>query len=320
MRRTNDRWRRAWLGIAVCVALGCATGEAGLPNAPLPTLGGAQLWADVAWSDGWRVQRHAWTGHHRLLDDANVRRAWGGEEPCRAVVAEREARRAAEREREREGSEHLVVLLPGLGRTRGSLATLHAALAADGYRVASLAYPSTRGTLDEHAADVARVLDGVRGVERVSFVTHSLGGRVVQRLLARDDAWRRRIDVGRVVQIAPPNRGSRLGRLASGAPPLTWLMGPALAEVAEPEPEPEAEAGGAERYVPFGVIAGVRGTPHGWNPLLPGDDDGVVSLDETRLAGPHARLCVRGLHTFLMDDAAVVAATRGFLTSGTFGM
>ena len=47
------------------------------PNLPFPTMGGRQLWADVNWYAGWRVQQNVWTGHCRLLDPENRRRAWG---------------------------------------------------------------------------------------------------------------------------------------------------------------------------------------------------------------------------------------------------
>jgi hypothetical protein len=301
------RARRTALGLvlaatAACAAPRLAASAGGLPNLALRTLGGAQLWADVAWSDGWRIQRHAWTGHHRLLDPSNVRRAWGSEAACRSALEREHAPRG--------GDGHLVILLHGLGRTRGSMSALRDGLEARGFRVAALSYPSTRGSLDEHAASVAQVLDGLADVERVSFVTHSLGGRVVLRLLARDDAWRRRIAVDRVVEIAPPNGGSRLAALARRVPPVAWLLGPSLGEVAEPArcaPPPGLE---------IAVLAGARGTPRGWNPLLPGDDDGVVGLGETRLAGPHHHRTVRGVHTFLMDDDDVLHATARFLAGG----
>ena len=57
-----------------------------LPSRARPTLGGSQLWADLAWDGGWRVQRHVWTGHARLLDEGDVRRAWGSKAACLAAL------------------------------------------------------------------------------------------------------------------------------------------------------------------------------------------------------------------------------------------
>jgi hypothetical protein len=51
-----------------------------MPNIPLPTLGGLVFWNDLAEVNGWRVQQNIITGHCRVLDEDNIRRAWGGEE------------------------------------------------------------------------------------------------------------------------------------------------------------------------------------------------------------------------------------------------
>lgn len=50
-----------------------------LPNVKTPTLGGEVWWNDIARSSGWRVQRNSITGHCRILDDENIRHAWGSE-------------------------------------------------------------------------------------------------------------------------------------------------------------------------------------------------------------------------------------------------
>ena len=52
------------------------------------------------------------------------------------------------------------------------------------------------------------------------------------------------------------------------------------------------------------VIAGMRGRTFGWNPLVPGDDDGVVGISETRLEGTDW-IAVEGFHTYLMNRPRV---------------
>lgn len=269
----------------------------GLPNLSAPTLGGTQFWADVAWADDWRVQRHVWSRHYRLLDPANTRRAWGSEAYCVSLLPQDKA-------------EHLVVLLHGLGRTRNSLGELEEALESNGYRVASLSYPSTRASVDEHAKSVERVLNSMHGVDRVSFVTHSLGGRVVLRLFEREGKWMERTELDRVVQLAPPNGGSELARGLEDVPFVALLLGPSFLEVAEASAEtPPAQC-------EFLVVAGVGAATFGWNPLLNGDDDGVVTLTETCADFPHAHMEVVGLHTFLMEDGDVLEAINRFLRGG----
>lgn len=50
-----------------------------LPNIVFPTLGGKFFWNDLMEVNGWRVQKNTITGHCRILDAENKRRAWGGE-------------------------------------------------------------------------------------------------------------------------------------------------------------------------------------------------------------------------------------------------
>lgn len=296
-------WSKKLIALMVILVVGCHVvspgdlAKGGLPNLNAPTLGGLQLWADVAWADDWRVQRHVWSRHYRLLDPANNRRAWGSESYCVSLLPSSE-------------TEHLVVLLHGLGRTRNSLGGLKEALEQKGYRVAALSYPSTRASVDEHAKSVERVLNGMDNVGHVSFVTHSLGGRVVLRLFEREGEWMEHFELGRVVQVAPPTRGSELARGLEGVPFVACLLGPSFLEVAEASTErPPA---GCDVL----VVAGVGAPGFGWNPLLQGDDDGVVTLAETCAEFSHVHRNVVGLHTFMMEDAGVLVLTSQFLRLG----
>ncbi len=299
-------WRRS---AAAAVLIAVVAGQAftdGLWNIPIRTLGGKQVWADVAWHAGWRIQEHALTGHHRVLDPRDVRRAWGAEAACRRVF-ERSARPVTV------DGEHLVVLLHGLGRSRSSLARLERMLAAEGYAVAPVSYASTRRSVAGHADRIEKLLDGVRGPRRVSFVTHSLGGLVAREVLARDSDWKRRLELGRLVMIAPPSRGSALAARAVRWPLVRGLLGPSLRDA--------TPAGARELPRPdcaLGIVVGGRGDERGWCPLIPGDDDGVVGVEEARLDDVDSFLVVEGLHTFLAGNEAVIAAVREFLGNGRF--
>ena len=283
----------------------------GRPNLPLPTPGGLQLWADVFWRGGWRIQEHVYAGYFRLISPDRVRHAWGTWEECRSAF---EGIRISENLPE--ASERLVIFLHGLGRAGGSFASMQEKLEVSGFDVATLVYPSTRRSLDEHAQQLAHLLDRVEGVLEVSFVTHSLGGLVVRTLLARQgDAWRTRLRLGRIVMLAPPSQGSAVAETLKDFMPFEWLAGPSGQDVtasgveAERIPVPPCE---------FGVIAGGKNDDRGWNPLLVGDDDGVVTVEETRLPGATDFLLVERAHTFIMRAPEVVEATRNFLLAGIF--
>jgi hypothetical protein len=280
----------------------------GHPNLALPTLGARQFWADVFWFADWRIQENVLSGHHRLLDDQDRRRAWGSREACRAVFERErlELRLAPE-------AEHLVLLLHGLARDRTVWEPMQRALLEAGYDVAALAYPSTRRSISEHAAQLSELLGNLDGLTQVSFVTHSLGALVVRAAMQNDVAWMDRLPPHRVVMLAPPSRGSSLAQALVDFSPFALIAGPAGQELARQE-----LADLAAPPCEFGIIAAGRGDEHGFNPWLEGDDDGVVAVEETRLAGAKDFLLLESLHTFVMKDAEAIAATLSFLSSGRF--
>ncbi len=318
-QRVRIRWRKVLLrGLGVALVgvgvfggvhrLAAKSENQELPNLPVATAGGNQLWTDVAWDDGWRVQTHVWTGHARLLDDSDVRQSWGSREKCEGKLAARRSSGDAGAPKQK-----AVVLLHGLWRTRRAMAELGTAFGAAGYDVIDVGYPSTRRSVAEHSAQVAELLNGLagEGVE-LSFVTHSLGSLVVRDLLAREgDPWRSHHTPGRAVFIAAPSSGAALANFADRIPGAFAIYG---------KPSKEIAAGLAAKLaapkIPFATIAAGRGTDDGWNPLIPGDDDGVVGVSETRLEGAADHLTVEGVHTFVMEDEGVIAATLKFIESG----
>lgn len=275
----------------------------GRPNLPFPTFGGRQFWGDVFWFAGWRIQENVLTGHHRLLDPADVRRAWGSYAECRAAFEkERADRRLALT------SPHVVVLLHGLARSTAYFDELAEALLAAGFAPARFEYPSTRASIEAHAEQLTTWLERLEDAERVSFVTHSLGGLVVRAALARPGSWRERIEPHRLVMLGPPSRGSSLAAALREFFPYRLVAGPAGQDLALREslaiPPPS---------IPFAIIAGARGDGEGWNPLVPGDDDGIVALDEAFLEGAEEVLVLRTWHARLPSDPQAIEATVRFL-------
>ncbi len=277
-------------------------------NLPAPTLGGTQLWRDSHVFAGWRIQENVLTGHSRLLDPEDVRRAWG----TYAEVKERldDLRRI---EDIHPPSKHLVLLVHGILRSTGTFSVLEKALIEAGFDAVAISYPSSRATIEEHAEGLARLLNRQEGTETVSFVTHSMGGLVVRYLLSRDGAWKRRIEVHRIVLIAPPNRGSAVARVLKDIPAYRMIYGEAGQQLtpAEVSKVPMIE-------YPFAIVAGGTGDGEGYNPLLPGDDDGTVGLAETRLEGALDFLVVPEIHAVISNHRDTIRATINFLKHGKF--
>jgi hypothetical protein len=68
----------------------------------------------------------------------------------------------------------------------------------------------------------------------------------------------------------------------------------------------------------FGIIAGGLGNDTGFNPLLPGDNDGVVTVASARLEGARDMMVVPSLHTALIINPKVFEYTLHFLEHGDF--
>ena len=61
-----------------------------------------------------------------------------------------------------------------------------------------------------------------------------------------------------------------------------------------------------------------QGRRQGYNPLIPGDDDAVITVESTRLAGARDFRVLPVLHTFFMDDKRAQELTLRFLNHGHF--
>ncbi len=277
-------------------------------NLPTPTMGGSQLWRDSHVFAGWRIQENVLTGHFRLLDSEDIRRAWGSYAQCKERLDD-----LKRIEDIQPSSKHLVLLVHGILRSTGTFTALEKALIGTGFDAVSISYPSRQSTIEEHAEGLARLLDRQEGTEIVSFVTQSMGGLVVRHLLTRDGEWKRRIKIHRIVLIAPPNQGSAIARVLKDIPAYRVIYGEAGQQLT---PEEVSRAPAIEH--PFAIIAGGKGDGGGFNPLLPGDDDGTVRLAETRLDGAKDFLVVPEIHALISNHEETIRATINFLKHGRF--
>ncbi len=217
----------------------------------------------------------------------------------------------AEAGRESRGT---LVLLHGLGRTARSMRRLAVEGARRDYRVRNLGYESRRAGVFAHAERVGRALSALPDDGPLHAVTHSMGGIVLRIALA--EGWVAAERIGRVVMIAPPNGGSELADWLGRTPLLRLALGPAGPElrtgtdgIADGLPSLQCE---------LGVIAGAASHRTLAASLFGGPNDGKVSVARASVAGMRDLLVVSRGHTFIMNDAEVIAQVFHFLQHGKF--
>ncbi len=208
-----------------------------------------------------------------------------------------------------------VVLLHGIRRTHRSMRRIARACQAAGFATLNIDYPSSKGTIEDHAMQIAAaIITFATRFERVHLVGFSMGALVIREFLAHY----RPSNLGRVVFLGPPLGGSRIADLLtthrhlSRVAPRWW--GPALQELTtahqQARPQPEID-------YPLGIIAGATARFGPWGKLhgnLP--NDGLVALEHTRMTGMGGHIVLPLHHNALISDRTAIRAVVSFLTKG----
>ena len=209
-----------------------------------------------------------------------------------------------------------VVLLHGLARTANSMDTMQKALDDSGFVTANIGFPSREYTVEELAnMAIPQGIDACSespGIERLHFVTHSLGGILVRKYLSEHEI----ANLGRVVMLAPPNQGSLAADELQNVPGFDWLNGPAGRQLGKGEDSVPLQLGPAD--FELGIIAGDRTIDPLTSAVLDNPDDGRVSVDDTRLDGMTDFVVVQHSHAFIMRMREPIELTIRFLNTGSF--
>lgn len=200
-----------------------------------------------------------------------------------------------------------VVLVPGLWMPSVAMALFRARLSSAGYAARVFVYHGREG-LETSMQNLARFVHERLGSRPVHFAGHSLGGVLILDTLCRHAELR----AASVVLLGAPVRGCLAGRRLARRRFGRWMLGESAPRWAECEarwPRPE----------PLGVVAGTL--PFGLGRALgalPGENDGVVRVEETTVEGMAQRVLVREGHSVLIASARVAGLAAHFFQQGRF--
>ena len=176
-----------------------------------------------------------------------------------------------------------------------------------GYRTVSFAYSSRKNTLDQITASLVDTVRRKVETPRYHLVAHSLGNVIIRN--GFQNAYPK--GLARVVMLAPPNQPAQLARVLRDKKLYRLLTGDSGQRLADDEfyrtlPVPDVE---------FGVVAGSKSLTG----LLRGEaNDGVVTVESTKLDGMSDWVLVHHTHTFMMNSRDTFELVRNFLRVGRF--
>ena len=207
-----------------------------------------------------------------------------------------------------------VIVVHGLGRTPASMAILVSRLENAGFHVINFGYPSRsepiEALVERLESEVGQCCNSE--AETVHFVTHSMGGVLVRSYLSQ----RPEAHQGRVVMLSPPSQGSEIIDAFSDSDLLRSILGPAALLLGTDS------AGIANQLEPvrfsLGVITGTRSLDPIGSWLIPGPDDGKVSVDRAAVEGAADFIALPATHTFIMNRSDVAEEVVNFLRNGRF--
>lgn len=192
------------------------------------------------------------------------------------------------------------------------LAKMENRLQKEGFEARAINYPSSRGSLADHTRQLKLLISRLEDIDRLSFVTHSMGGIIVRKILEKNNI-KNLPSLNRLVMIAPPNQGSTVAKKLGWLFPYKLITGQSGQQLKPDKikqlPVPELE---------FGIIAGHTDGGFNFRFLLPEKNDGTVTVSSTRLRGARDFILLEGSHNSLPRQDNVIEKTINFLKSGSF--
>ncbi len=207
-----------------------------------------------------------------------------------------------------------MVILHGIARTHRSMSRFEKMLKKQGYHVLNQGYDSTRFQIQELVDKINKPISAFNTdkTRKIHFVGYSMGGLLIRGFLKKY----RPSNLGRVVQVAPPNHGSEVADFLKNFFLFKWIFGPAGQQLGV-HSDGFAEMLGNVDFE-LGVIAGNNTLDPISSFIINGPDDGKVSVKSTQLKGVADHIVIPATHTFIIYNSQALSQTAHFLKFGNF--
>jgi pimeloyl-ACP methyl ester carboxylesterase len=206
-----------------------------------------------------------------------------------------------------------VVLLHGIGRSPAAMKKMETDLRRRGYAVLNLGYESRKYPIEELAEKMRPDIEAFAADKKrkLHFVGHSMGALIIRAYVQKYKPD----NMGRVVALGSPDTGSEVADFLNQSSLYEKFYGPAGLELTT---EHRAAHGFPRPFYEIGTIAGDRTIDPLSSVIIPGDDDGKVSIASTHIAGEKDHIVLHANHATMPSNAAVIIETAHFLKYGFF--
>jgi hypothetical protein len=199
-----------------------------------------------------------------------------------------------------------IVLLHGQGRTRLSMVVLGKRFRSAGYQTLNFPYNQTIRSLDEISGQLVEFIGQKVKTSDYHLIGHSLGNVIIRNAFRKDYP----AGLGKIVMLAPPNQPAHLAKRLKKNLIYRVFTGDSGQKLSEEKfyrdlPIPR---------VPFGVIAGDKGQSLTFSE----PNDGVVTVESTKLEGMADWILLHHGHTFIMNCKDTFEHCVRFVESGRF--
>ena len=213
----------------------------------------------------------------------------------------------------KDSSGETVVLIHGLARGNIAMKAMAKRIVAAGYNVQQVGYKSMGETPELVLNDVTEQINACCATLEtpVHLVGHSLGGILARAYLGENSLP----NLKSVVLIGSPNKGTPI---VDAFKEKWWMK--LVGDVAlslNTENKGFLNSLKAPDY-PLGVIAGVVKEGGLFSDDIPGDDDGLVPLESTKVEGMNDFIILNVGHGKMRDDETVIAQLLHYLKEGKF--